>query len=82
MEDTDIKIEGESKAEAFKRLATNRTKNVLKALRVLGNCSNHGNYEYTPEQVLKIMDAIRPAVDALEQKFTPMEQQKAKAFTL
>ena len=41
----------ESKSELFLRLAKLRTEKVLKTLRILGNCSNRNNYEYTQEQI-------------------------------
>ena len=41
----------EAKTEAFQRLATKRTNEVLKRLRVLGHCANPQLYEYTDGEV-------------------------------
>lgn len=59
----------ETRAERFKRLATKRTTNVLTALRVLGNCANRGQYEYTDADVRKIFDAIETQVKTIKAKF-------------
>jgi len=61
----------ESKAELFIRLAKPRTQKVLKAMKILGNCSNRNNYEYTESQVDSISNAIENAVIDLFQKFKP-----------
>lgn len=50
------------KAENFKRLAENRTNNILKSLRLLGNLSNTHNYSYTKEEISKIFNAIESEV--------------------
>ena len=59
----------ESKAELFIRLAKPRTQKVLKAMKILGNCSNRNNYEYTESQIDSISNAIENAVIDLLQKF-------------
>ena len=59
----------ESKADRFKRLATKRTQNVLNALRVLGNCASRGQYDYTEEDVRKILGAIDRQVADIRAKF-------------
>lgn len=48
----------ETRAEKFKRLAVLRTNATLDKLRLLGNLSNKSNYEYTDEDVRKILSAI------------------------
>ena len=42
-----------NKRERFKRLAVTRTNEVLKKIRVLGNCSNRSAYEYTEEEIME-----------------------------
>ena len=42
------------KRERFKKLAVYRTNEVLKRLKVLGNCANRSAYEYTEEEVSKV----------------------------
>ena len=60
----------ESKREAFRRLATQRTKAVLDRIRLLGNCANTNLYEYTEEDVRKIFRAIETELRATRAKFT------------
>lgn len=52
----------EEKRERFKRLASQRTNNVLKAIQILGNCSNKSTYAYTSEEVNKIFSEIEKAL--------------------
>jgi len=64
-----VKINNETPAERFKRLATLRTNIVLDRLRVLGNCSNRQVYEYTKEDIEKIFSAIERALKETKSKF-------------
>ena len=64
-----MKINNETPAERFKRLATLRTNIVLDRLRVLGNCSNRQVYEYTKEDIEKIFSAIERALKETKSKF-------------
>jgi len=59
----------ESKRDAFRRLATQRTNNVLDRLRVLGHCSNPHLYEYSDEDVKRIFKAIDAELRAVKAKF-------------
>ena len=59
----------ESKREAFRRLASQRTSAVLDRLRILSHCSNPHLYEYTEEDVKKMFRAIEKEVKAVKAKF-------------
>lgn len=59
----------ESKQDAFRRLATQRTNAVLNRLRILGHCSNPQLYEYTDEDVKKIFRSIEKELRAVKAKF-------------
>ena len=75
-EKTSIVKEGvriESKGQRFERLAVSRTKSVLNALRILGNCGNKTNYEYNQEQSDKILDTIQEAFNTMSEKFTDVK---------
>ena len=48
----------EEKRDRFRRLASQRTNNVLKAIQVLGNCSNKSTYNYTSDEINKIFSEI------------------------
>ena len=52
------RVDGETKEEKFKRIAENRTANILENLRKLGNCSNKSVYTYTTKDLNKIFSAI------------------------
>jgi hypothetical protein len=53
-----LRVDNETPEEKFKRIATLRTQRLLEDLRLLGNCSNVGLYEYTEEDVNKIFSTI------------------------
>lgn len=57
------------KKERFKRLAVYRTNEVLKRLKVLGNCANRSAYKYTEEEVNKIFSEIERKVKEVKAKF-------------
>jgi len=55
--------------DRFKRLAASRTRNVLRALKVLGNCSNRNAYEYTDKEIEIIFSAIEKQLRVVKNKF-------------
>ena len=57
------------KAERFRRVAAPRVQRVLDSLDNLAKCSNRNNYEYTSEDVAKMLRAIRAKAKSLEQRF-------------
>lgn len=59
----------ETAEERFKRLATRRTNEILRKVRILGNCSNRQAYKYTEEDVDKIFSVIENAVKKAKAKF-------------
>lgn len=59
----------EAKKERFKKVAVQRTNRILEALRLLGNCSNKGNYDYTEKDIKKIFNAIDKELKATKSKF-------------
>ena len=71
----------ESKRDCFVRLAEARTNKILDMLRLLGNCSSKGNYEYTDEDVKKIFNAIEKEVKNTKNKFLGIDS-KEERFTL
>jgi len=68
----------ETKREKFLRLATQRTREVLDRLRVLGNCANHQLYEYNESDVKKIFSAIEDQLKAVKAKFTIIKEKDFK----
>lgn len=59
----------ETRNERFKRIATKRTRKILDALRLLGNCSNKIVYSYTDEEVNKIFSAIEEELKIVKSMF-------------
>lgn len=59
----------QEKRERFKRLATQRTKNVLRSLRILGNCANRNAYEYTDKEIDSIFSTIEKQIRAVKNRF-------------
>ncbi|MHB1302533.1 MAG: hypothetical protein ACYCZB_03535 [Acidiphilium sp.] len=70
------------KAEAFRRLAENRTNEALEAIRKIGNLSNRANYSFEAAQVEKVFDALRRALEAAEAKFGEAPESDEQRFTL
>lgn len=71
---------GETKHQRFQRIASNRTNRIIDQLRLLGNCSNRSNYEYTDEEVKKVFGAIEAELKAQKAKFGASS--KSERFTL
>ncbi len=59
----------ESKNERFVRIAEARTNKIIDMIRLLGNCSNKGTYEYSKEDVKKIFTAIETELKTAKAKF-------------
>jgi hypothetical protein len=60
---------GETKHEAFRRLAAERTNAVLEKVRILANCANPYAYEWTDDDVRLIFDAIAREVQDAQTRF-------------
>jgi len=73
--------EGETKKERFKRLASLRTNEVLKRLKVLGNCANRHVYEYDAEDVNRVFNEIDRKLKEVKAKFNSSKE-KEKEFKL
>lgn len=63
-------VKKKEKRERFERLATHRTNEVLRKLRILGHCANRSAYDYTEEEVAKIFLEIEREVKEIKAKFT------------
>ncbi|HTL69981.1 MAG TPA: hypothetical protein VL404_01700 [Candidatus Eisenbacteria bacterium] len=58
----------ESKADKFKRLAESRVNNAIAKISLIGNLAS-SDYEFTKDQVDKILAGLRQSVDEVEKKF-------------
>ena len=59
----------ETKKDRFIRIAEARTNRTLESLRLLGNCSNKANYDYSDEDIKKIFAALDKQLKATKNKF-------------
>lgn len=59
----------DNKRERFKRLGEYRTNEVLKRLKVLGNCANRSAYSYSEDEINKIFIEIDKMVRSVKAKF-------------
>lgn len=59
-----------NRKDNFKRLAEARTKEVLRRIKILGNCGNRSHYDYTEEQVSKVFSEIEKKLREAKAKFT------------
>jgi len=71
-----------TKRERFTKVASKRVQNVLENLRLLKNCANKNNYEYTQEDVDKMINEINKAVKELKAVYAnEQSKQGGKGFT-
>jgi hypothetical protein len=61
------------KAIKFRALAEKRVTTVIRTVRRIGNLSRRSTYDYTDDQVAKLIKAMRDEIDAVELKFAPRE---------
>lgn len=66
----------EEKRERFKRVAENRTNRIIESIRLLGNCANKSNYEYSEEEIKKIFSAIESELRETKQKYQAKEKKQ------
>lgn len=59
-------ISPSSKRAKFVELAESRTKNAIKAIKVIAKLGNKNAYEFTEADVKKIVKALSKEIDALE----------------
>jgi hypothetical protein len=68
------------KKERFKKLAELRTNEVLKRLKILGNCANRSTYDYNEEEIKKIF--IDSKIREVKAKFYYPKLSKSTKFKL
>ena len=71
----------ESKEDKFRRLAGMRVNNALQKIRIIGNLASSG-YSYTPEQIEKIIVALKGAIEEVEAKFQKKIEKDKDKFEL
>lgn len=68
-------VAGESKSDKFKRLASKRVVNAISKIELIANLSA-SSYEYTPEEVAKILTALQGSVDKVKAAFSKQKIEK------
>ena len=66
----------ETKKERFDRIAEARKEKILDTVRLLENCSNKSNYDFSPEQIETIFDELKVALENAKSKFISDTKQK------
>ena len=74
-------VAGESKSDKFKRLASKRVVNAIQKIELITNLAAP-SYEYTPEEVTKILTALQGSVDKVKAAFSSCTESKSKSAVL
>jgi hypothetical protein len=64
--------------EKFVELAKKRVSKAMKDIQLIGNLSNRSNYDYTEEDVAKILKALGEEIAACRKKFDVALKKQAK----
>jgi hypothetical protein len=67
-----------TKCGRFHCLAEYRTNEILRKIRILGNCSNRSTYSYSEEEVEKIFNELDDFLTKTKAKFTFSKKKKFK----
>ncbi len=70
------------KREKFVELAENRTKNAIKAIRVIAKLGNKNAYQYDDSDVQKIARALTREVEALKVRMSQSGSKESVDFKL
>ena len=68
----------ETKREKFIRLAENIVNSTIKEINLIGNLANKSNYDYTKDDVDKIIKTLKKSVSDLESKFSSKNRSEFK----
>ena len=79
MSDKSAKV---SKRENFVRIAEKRTRNAIKAVRIIGKLGNKNAYDYTEADVKKIASALYKEVDAMKARMSQTGSKESVDFKL
>lgn len=68
----------ETKREKFVRLAEARTNKIIDMLRLLGNCANKANYDYSDADIQKIFGTLDKELKMAKMKFSSTEVEEGR----
>ena len=71
-----------AKRKKFVQLAEKRTRNAIKAIRIISKLGNKNAYDYTEVDVKKIASALNKEVDALRARMSQTGSKDAIDFEL
>lgn len=71
-----------SKRDKFVELAEKRTVNAIKAIRIIGKLGNRNAYEYSEDDVKKIIRALNDEIDAMKRRMTNTGRSDSVNFKL
>lgn len=71
-----------AKRDNFVRIAEKRTRNAIKAIRIIGKLGNKNAYEYTDADVKKIASALNREIDAMKARMSQTGGKEAIDFSL
>jgi hypothetical protein len=66
----------------FVELATNRVNRAIKDIRLIGNLSNRSAYEYSEEDVKRIVKTLQRELDLMKLRFAGRSQRADGEFSL
>ncbi len=70
------------KREKFVNLAENRTRNAMKAIRVIGKLGNKNAYQFDESDVQKIVRALTKEIEALKARMSSNSGKESVDFKL
>jgi hypothetical protein len=70
------------KREKFVELAESRTRNAIRAIRVIGKLGNKNAYEYTDADVRKIASALSKEIEAMKARMSQSGGKEPVEFSL
>jgi ribosomal protein L7/L12 len=73
---------GSNKREKFVELAESRTKNAIKAIRVISKLGNKNAYEFTDSDVNKIAKALTREVEQMKARMSSIGPKESVEFEL
>jgi ribosomal protein L7/L12 len=76
------RTQAKGKREKFVHLAEKRTKNAIKAIRIIGKLGNKNAYEFTEADVKRIAAALSKEIDALKARMLSTGAKEAIDFKL
>ena len=73
---------GNTKRDKFVRLAERRTKNAMRAIRIIGKLGNPHAYEYDEGDVRKIAKALTDEIETMKNRMNSIKPSDGVEFKL